>query len=210
MGQPESNDEVQTPARVALAALERLCTLTENQDRIHADHAIVARFLYESEIEMESVRRASDYRESQATMAGGHVLELDGQLKELRGVMHSCSLQLAALVSSASALCDRLDELNAGDLCLEMRAVRLALSGQRVEAMARFLDNSVLETQVRAALRRILKQLEAKPESRAQQKSGRSNICGARRGRGGKHSLGTTERAWRTIARAISASGEIE
>ena len=163
MGQPQSSDEVQTPARVALDALERLCTLTENQDRIHADHAIVARFLYESEIEMESVRRASDYRESQATIAGGRVLELDGQLKDLRGVMHSCSLQLGALVS-ASVLCDRLDELDAGDLCLELRAVRLALSGQRVEAMARFLDNSVLETQVRAALRRILKQLEAKPE----------------------------------------------
>ena len=150
MGQLQSSDEVQTPARVALDALERLCALTKNQDRIHADHAIVSRFLYEVEIEMEGVRRASDYRESQATIAGGRVLELDGQLKDLRGVMHSCSLQLAALVSSASALCDRLDELNAGDLCLELRAVRIALSGQRVEAMARFLDNCVLETHVRA------------------------------------------------------------
>ena len=164
MGQPQSSDEVQTPGRFALDALERLCALTDSQDRIHADHAIVSRFLYEVEIEMEGVRRASDYRESQATIAGGRVLELDGQLKELRGVMHSCSVQLAALVSSASALCDRLDELDAGDLCLELRAVRLALSGQRVEAMARFLDNSVLETNMRAVLRRILKQLEAKPE----------------------------------------------
>ena len=115
MGQPQSSDEVQTPARVALAALERLCALTENQDRIHADQAIVS----------------------------------------LRGVMHSCSLQLAALVSSASVLCDRLDELDAGDLCLELRAVRVALTGQRVEATARFLDNSVLETDVRAVLRRM-------------------------------------------------------
>jgi hypothetical protein len=164
MGQPQSSDEVQTPARVALDALKRLCALTENQGRIHADHAIVSRFLYEVEIEMEGVRRASDYRESQATIAGGRVLELDGQLKELRGVMHSCSLQLAALVSSASVLCDHLDELDAGDLCLEMRAVRVALSGQRLEAMARFLDNSVPETDVRAVLRRILKQLEARPE----------------------------------------------
>jgi hypothetical protein len=114
MGQLQSSDEVQTPARVALAALERRCALTDNQDRVHADHAIVSRFLYEVEIEMESVRRASDYRESQATIAGGRVPELDGQLKELCGVMHSCSLQLAALVSSASALCDRLDELDAG------------------------------------------------------------------------------------------------
>ena len=74
MGQPQSNDEVETPARVALDALERLCALTENQDHIHADHAIVSRFLYEVEIEMEGVRRASDYRESQATIAGGRVL----------------------------------------------------------------------------------------------------------------------------------------
>ena len=79
-------------------------------------------------------------------------------------MMHSCSLQLAALVSSASVLCDRLDELDAGDLRLELRAVRVALSGQRVEAMARFVDNSALETNVRVVLRRILKQLEAKPE----------------------------------------------
>jgi hypothetical protein len=35
-------------------------------------------FLYDGEIEMESVRRAADYRESQATIAGGRVLELDG------------------------------------------------------------------------------------------------------------------------------------
>ena len=58
MGQPQSSDEVQTPARVALDALERRCALTENQDRIHADHAIVSRFLYEVEIEMEGVPKA--------------------------------------------------------------------------------------------------------------------------------------------------------
>ena len=79
--------------------------------------------------------------------------------------MHGCSIELAALMTSASALCDRLDDLNAGDLCLELRAVRVALSGQRVEAMARFLDYSVREGEVRTVLHQLLRQLEVKPEA---------------------------------------------
>ena len=164
MGLPLNSDEVQTPARIALAALERMCALTDNLDRIHADRAIVSRFLYDAEVEMEGVRQASEYRESQAKIEAGRVLELSKQLMALRGVMHGCSIELAALMTSASALCDRLDDLDASDLCLELRAVRMALSGQRVAAMGRFLDYSVREDEVRAVLRQVLRQLEAKPE----------------------------------------------
>lgn len=107
---------------------------------------IVARFLYDVEIEMEGTRQASEYRESQGKVEAGRVFELDKQLKYLRGVMHACSLQLAVLVSSTSALCKRLDELDAGDLCLELRAVHVALSESRVEAMARFLGEIGVRT----------------------------------------------------------------
>ena len=84
-----TRDEVLTPARAALAALERLCALTDNYDRIHADHAIVSRFLYDVEIEMEGARLASVYRESQASVEAGRVQQLDKHLTALRGVMHA-------------------------------------------------------------------------------------------------------------------------
>ncbi len=142
-----------------------MCALTDNMDRIHADRAIVSRFVYDVEVEMEGTRQVAEYRESQAKIEAGRVLELSKQLIELRGVVHARSIQLAALMTSAEALCDCLDTLDAGDLCLELRAVRLALSGQRVEAMARFLDNSVRESEVRTTLRQALKQLDVKPEA---------------------------------------------
>lgn len=45
-----------------------------------------------------------------------------------------------------------MDELVAGDLCLGgggLRAMRVALSGQRIEVVARFLDDTVPEIHVR-------------------------------------------------------------
>ncbi len=111
---PLDSGEVQTPARIALVALERVCALTDRLDRIHVDRAIVSRFLYDAEVETEGTRQAAEYRESQAKVEAGRVLELDRQLTALHGVPHGCSIELAALMTSASALCDRLDELDAG------------------------------------------------------------------------------------------------
>ena len=165
MGQPPGSDEVQTPARVALSALDRLCALTDNFDRIHADRAIVSRFLYDVEGEMEGIRQASEYRESQVKVEARRVLEFDKQLTALREAMHASTLELTMRVSSASALCDCLDALDAGDLCRELHSVRVALSGQCVTSMATFLDACVCEDEVRKVLRQALMQLEVKPET---------------------------------------------
>lgn len=158
-------DEVQTPARIALAALERICSQSEKFDRIHGDQAIVSRFLYDVEIELEAARSVAVYRESQATIASGRVLELDRKLSAAKSALHGCSLELAALATSATALCDRLEDLDAGDLCLEMRAVRIALSGERIETLVSFLADAYPEAQVRTALRKLCKNLELSSEA---------------------------------------------
>jgi len=69
--------------------------------------------------------------------------------------MHGCSIELAAETTSAAALCDRLDDLDAGDPCLELRAVRIALRATR-GCQGDVSNNSVRESEVRTTLRQAL------------------------------------------------------
>lgn len=157
-------DEVETPVRAAMAALERLVNRIPSDAEVSADQSRIARLLYDFENEAEHVRMASEYAAGREQLASGRVTQLDRENKELRGALHDCTFEMTALITSTKALCNRLDELEADELSIERRAVRVALSGQRVEALQNFLDYSVQWSQVCKLLKRICRELNAAPE----------------------------------------------
>lgn len=160
----DQSDEVETPVRAALAALERLVNRLPFDAEVSSDQSRIARLLYDFENEAEHIRIASEYVAGREQLASGRVTQLDRENRVLRGALHDCTFEMTALITSTRALCDRLDELEADELSIERRAVRVALSGERTEALQNFLNYSVQWSQVCKLLKRICRELNATPE----------------------------------------------
>ncbi len=115
MTSPGSADEHEPPSRTALAALERLAQHVDNYQLRHADHAIVAQFIYD--IELEVVRGYSRLYAGIVGAGGAADLSARGELEDkttkMRGGLHGVAMQLAALRTSVQVLLARLDELDA-------------------------------------------------------------------------------------------------
>lgn len=159
----DEDGETTTPARIAMAALERLIA---NQDpNVYSkDYAIVYRFCADIEIQINAVHSQSIGTQVHANQYFQRTQQLADERQTLEALLQECKQEVSGLASAAQAVCARLDDLDPVELITELTALKEALLTKRVSQIQYFYAYSVLVVDLQKVLRKMFYKLKAKPE----------------------------------------------
>lgn len=159
----DENGDVTTPAREAMAALEKLI---EGRDPgvVLRDHGIIYKFCSDIEIQINAAHAAAQSATAEARTHFQRVMALEGERQELTGILHECKRELVALVTSARAVCNCLERLDPTELRQELSAPEMALNEKRIRQIEHLMQYSVFSLQLDRILRRMFFKLNARPK----------------------------------------------
>ncbi len=95
--------ETTTPAREAMAALERLI---DGRDPaiVLPDYGIIFRFCSDIEIQINAAYTGAQSAKSEASVHFQQMMRLEGEVRDVKSLLDECKKETAALATSARAV----------------------------------------------------------------------------------------------------------
>src|SRR4051812_11455482 len=117
----DADGETTTPAREAIAALERLID-GRDPNVVSRDYGIIYQFCADIEIQINAAYTCSEAAKNEATSHFQQMMQLVGEVRTAKSLLDECKKEIAALATSARAVCIRLEELDPTELRAELMA----------------------------------------------------------------------------------------
>jgi hypothetical protein len=159
----DENGDVTTPARIALAALEKLIEGREYGD-VQNEYRAIFQFCTDIETEINAAHVSRESARGEARHHFNEAQRLDDERKRLTALVSECHLELACLVTAAQAVCARLDDFDPTELIAELTALKEALCTKRIQQVVHFMNYSILARDLESTLRHMFHRLNAKPK----------------------------------------------